>query len=381
MAAGRIPTTANSPITAKGDLFTYSTAPARLAVGNDGETVVADSSTSSGLRYQGNYAAGKNAVINGDFTINQRNFTSATANNTYGHDRWSLQTNSTCTYSTQAFTPGTAPVAGYEGINFARMVTTTSSAAGEYAILQYKIEDVRSFAGETVTVSFWAKSGSGTPKVGTEFSSIYGSGGSGNVTGTGQSFTLSTSWTRYTATFSIGSVSGKTIGTSSYLEFNFWCAAGSTFATRSGSVGNQSATIDIWGVQIEAGNVATAFQTATGTLQGELYACKYYYNELGGVSDQYLATGLTYSTTVGEYALTYPPMRTTPSASISAVGDFKALNGSAAAYTNTAISFAYLSVTSAAVNATIGTANFTVGQASILKAANANARIKLSAEL
>jgi hypothetical protein len=39
MATGRVPTTANSPLTAKGDLFTYSTAPARLAVGNDGETV------------------------------------------------------------------------------------------------------------------------------------------------------------------------------------------------------------------------------------------------------------------------------------------------------------------------------------------------------
>jgi hypothetical protein len=51
MATGRVPTTANSPLTAKGDLFTYSTAPARLAVGNNGETIVADSSTATGLRY------------------------------------------------------------------------------------------------------------------------------------------------------------------------------------------------------------------------------------------------------------------------------------------------------------------------------------------
>jgi hypothetical protein len=39
MATGRVPTTANSPLTAKGDLFGYSTAPARLAVGNDGEQI------------------------------------------------------------------------------------------------------------------------------------------------------------------------------------------------------------------------------------------------------------------------------------------------------------------------------------------------------
>jgi hypothetical protein len=51
MATGRVPTTANSPLTAKGDLFTYSTAPARLAVGNNGETIVADSSTSTGLKW------------------------------------------------------------------------------------------------------------------------------------------------------------------------------------------------------------------------------------------------------------------------------------------------------------------------------------------
>ena len=42
MATGRVPTTANSPLTAKGDLFTYSTAPARLAVGNNGEQIVAE---------------------------------------------------------------------------------------------------------------------------------------------------------------------------------------------------------------------------------------------------------------------------------------------------------------------------------------------------
>jgi hypothetical protein len=39
MATGRVPTTANSPLTAKGDLFTFSTTQARLAVGNDGEQI------------------------------------------------------------------------------------------------------------------------------------------------------------------------------------------------------------------------------------------------------------------------------------------------------------------------------------------------------
>ena len=55
MATGRVPTTANSPLTAKGDLFTYSTAPARLAVGNNGESLVADSSTLTGLKWGGSW--------------------------------------------------------------------------------------------------------------------------------------------------------------------------------------------------------------------------------------------------------------------------------------------------------------------------------------
>ena len=51
MATGRVPTTANSPLTAKGDLFGYSTTQARVPVGSDGETIVADSSTATGLKW------------------------------------------------------------------------------------------------------------------------------------------------------------------------------------------------------------------------------------------------------------------------------------------------------------------------------------------
>jgi hypothetical protein len=86
MATGRVPTTANSPLTAKGDLFGYSTAPARLAVGNDGEQIVADSSTSTGLRYQ--EPLNLNPVLNSGFDIWQRGTSIAqTAAIMYGADR------------------------------------------------------------------------------------------------------------------------------------------------------------------------------------------------------------------------------------------------------------------------------------------------------
>jgi len=71
--------------------------------------------------------AGKNKIINGDFTINQRAFTSTTATG-YNFDRWRMtRVGGTITVSNQTFTLGAAPVAGYEGTNFAQVVTTGQS--------------------------------------------------------------------------------------------------------------------------------------------------------------------------------------------------------------------------------------------------------------
>ncbi len=59
----------NTIVDAKGDLIAASAAdtPARLAVGNNGETLVADSSTSTGLRW--NTKPSGNKILNSDFSI------------------------------------------------------------------------------------------------------------------------------------------------------------------------------------------------------------------------------------------------------------------------------------------------------------------------
>jgi hypothetical protein len=44
--------TDQTPLTTKGDLFTFSTVDARLGVGTNGQTLVADSSTSTGLKWE-----------------------------------------------------------------------------------------------------------------------------------------------------------------------------------------------------------------------------------------------------------------------------------------------------------------------------------------
>jgi hypothetical protein len=57
-------------------------------------------------------------------------------------------------------------------------------------------------------------------------------------------------------------------------------------------------TIDFWGIQVEAGSTATAFQTATGTIQGELAACqRYYYRIYGTANNTNFGSGFCDSTT------------------------------------------------------------------------------------
>lgn len=221
----------------------------------------------------------RNAIINGDFRINQRGFSSTTTDGVYGHDRWQLAAGGTgtTTYSTQAFTLGNA-ISNQEPINHARLVTTGQSGTGVYSILSQKIESVRTFAGQTVTVSFWAKANSGTPKIAVELTQNFGSGGSpsSEVNTYGGQATLSTSWQRFIFAVNLPSISGKTLGTSGdYLRLLLWCSAGTDFNSRTGSLGIQTNTFDIWGVQVEQNYQPTPFENRPIGL--ELHLCMRYY--------------------------------------------------------------------------------------------------------
>jgi hypothetical protein len=282
----------NTIVDAKGDLIgaTAADTPARLAVGTNGQVLTADSTAGTGLAWAtpttgSAQVAGKNAVINGDFLINQRAFTSNTTTLAYNFDRWMQQNaGGSFTVTPQTFTPGAAPIATYEGRTFVQGITATQSAAGDFAIITQRIEDVTRYAGTTVTISFFAKANTGTPKIGVEVKQNFGSGGSPSATVSvpAGASTLTTSFARYSVSVAIPSISGKTLGTTantSYLELNLWTSAGATYATPASSIGIQNFTASIWGVQLEYAASATYFTTATGTLAGELAACQRYYFE------------------------------------------------------------------------------------------------------
>lgn len=253
-----------------------------------------------------NLAQSPNAIINGAFDFWQRG-TSFSANNTYTADRWRMIWDGTGTrsISQQTFTPGTAPVAGYEGQFFYRYQQATAGSGATYSVLQTKIEDVRTFAGQTITFSFWAKSASPST-IGVLLEQEFGSGGSGRVdTYVLASTATTTGWVRYSATATLPSIAGKTIGVGSSLNFSFTLPINTTFTT------------DLWGVQLEAGSVATPFRRSSPTLQGELAACQRYYQRYGDATSA-LSLGSCYSTTdVYGHLLLPVQMRTSPTFGVS----------------------------------------------------------------
>ena len=197
----------------------------------------------------------RNYIINGNFDFWQRGTAtpswSSPVTNYYLADRWlgnSSGTGGNGSMSRQAFTVGQTEVPG-EPTYFLRW-QITSAATGQTAggsYIEQRVEDVRSLAGKTVTLSFYAK-GTGTlPFV--YATQTFGSGGSAQVVLTlATNVVLNSTWTKYTYTFSLPSISGKTIGTNSYVGITINVPINATY------------TLDLAQVQLEEGSVATPFE-------------------------------------------------------------------------------------------------------------------------
>jgi hypothetical protein len=326
--------------------------------------------------------AGKNKIINGDFKVNQRAFTTTTTSSVYMEDRWVSRAagDGTTTHSIQTFTPGAAPVAGYESTNYHRIVTTGQTNSSVFSALVQQIESVRTFAGQTVTVSFWAKANTGTPNIGLLFIQNFGSGGSANVNTTATKKAITTSWARYSYTVNIPSISGKTIGSpDGSLGLFLGVSTGTDVTALFDNLGIQTNTFEFWGVQVEYGSTATPFQTATGTIQGELAACqRYYFRFTGGTNGVLIPYAYAATTTFANGQLQFPvPMRVAPTSLDTATLQY--VNYAGSAFAMSSVSFNETTATATQIYGTVS--GVTAGHAGKVSGSGATSFVGLSAEL
>jgi hypothetical protein len=236
----------------------------------------------------------RNKLINGNFDIWQRG--TGVIGIGFLADRFNVYINSGTgmTQSRYSLTDAERAAVGWQ-TRYALAMTTNDSTS--ISALQ-PIEGVNTFSEQTVTLSFWAWSSSGTNTISANLTQSFGTGGSPSVS-VATNLTLSntlvgTTPIKITATITLPSIAGKTLGTNNndYLGLNIQKVLGNNNSLR------------ITQIQLEAGPVATPFeQRPIGT---ELALCQRY------------AKLLYVNMVTTGYVQDYPfaDMRTTPGVSI-----------------------------------------------------------------
>jgi hypothetical protein len=311
-----------------------------------------------------------NVIINGAFDIWQRGNSFTNPSNAFIVDRWwTIQNGSggTLTVSRQSFTPGELTNTGSGEYPFyLRFALTGTETGSTVRVLDHRIEDVRTLAGQTVTLSFWAKADA-SRTISTSLTQSFGSGGSSDVGVSGGSFSLTTSWQRFTTTVNLASTATKTIGANNHLLLRFNMPI------------NVAHTVDIWGVQLEAGTVATPFRRNAPSIQAELAACQRYFIRLLDPPGVGVGTGLTTSG-VSRCSVSLPvEMRARPS--ITVTGPFVFWNGTTAQGGSWASSTWFAQRTGIEIEFNVNIA-YGVGQAIKMYTTNDDSKIiNVSAEL
>jgi hypothetical protein len=259
----------------------------------------------------------RNKIINGDFSIWQRgtSITLPTNGDTMGPDRWRLVNDGSLagTLSQQSLSSTTSGMPEFQ--YFLRTNITTNTTSSTFRVIQTRIEDVRTLSNQQVTLSVWAKADTNTRTLRPNI--IQRPVGSGEVYQEGSTVTLGTTWQRYTWTFTLGSVLSKTMSAGNYLCIEFSIPLSST------------CTIDLAGVQLEAGIFVTPFEQRPQ--QVELAMCQRYYYRQSASQNQagYFGLGWCYGTTWLVLANKHPvTMRTSPTFSSSSTpSEFRVFQG------------------------------------------------------
>ena len=205
----------------------------------------------------------KNLIINGGFDVWQRGTTDSysTSGSYRSADRVYVNASAaSCKLYQGVFTSSQTAVAGNPTYYGRLDVQTGDNNCG----LQLRLENKDLFANRDFTLSFWSKSDA--PKL--LDVTIQGYGSTTSVSSTAQTFTATSSWVRYSFTFTLGSTSAVA-GSTAY----------SRIAINQGADDTTTAwKLDIANIQLELGSVATDFEHRS--YGEELALCQRYFEVL-----------------------------------------------------------------------------------------------------
>jgi len=259
---------------------------------------------------------GRNLIINGSMACFQRATSATTMTNTYGAvDRFRGFSNGGGAFTGEKYDMTTSEIATtgqHQALKMLVSTADTSIGAAEYYALQYKFEgdDLQhlkygSSSAESFTVSFWVKSDT----TGTYFLTVDKIANGQTAYRIPIEYTISSAdtWEQKAITVSptagstslitssAGAIGGGTgHGLSLYWGFawgtdyhgtnNTWgTGTYGTNATANGWMGTVGNDFYITGIQMELGENASDFEHRS--FEEELWACKRYYNKIGGSGD------------------------------------------------------------------------------------------------
>ena len=308
----------------------------------------------------------RNLIINGAMNIAQRGTVASATNGTYGGpDRFAINESGDLVVT---LSQDTDVPTGNGFLNSMKVDVTTadsSLAAGDYAFLGHKFEGQNlqrlkkgTSNAESVTLSFWVKS----TITGTYIIQLYDNDNARHIS---KSYTVSSAntWEHKTLTFA-GDTSGALDDDNAYsLQVYWWLAAGSTYTSgtlatswASFTAGNAAAgqvnainstdnNFYLTGVQLEVGDVATAFEHEDyGTTLAKCH--RYCY-----VAPQHIGYTGSYTNVSPSGTIQFPTnMRAAPTVT----GTFTPQSGNAGTFAIASINYSYVFVWNSANNWSAG---------------------------